>query len=222
MRIVIVLVAIAAVAAVCYPALDQVKATIDSQFGTQLASTSHAAGPHEEDAAAHQNSGHGDSHHDHAGEANGESHGEHHAKHKIVVTSPIAKDVTLTQQYVCQIHSRRHIDLCALEGGYLKSINVNEGQVVKKGDILFNILPTLYQARRDADVAEADLAQVEYDNTQKLVQQNIVSVQELKLAKAKLAKAEAQVNLCKPRSTSPTSKLPSMASSTAFMNKKAV
>ena len=32
------------------------------------------------------------------------SEGEH-AEHKIVVTSPIAKDVVSTQRYVCQIHS---------------------------------------------------------------------------------------------------------------------
>ena len=36
-----------------------------------------------------------------------------------MVTSPMAKDVIITQQYVCQIHSRQHIDVCALEDGYL-------------------------------------------------------------------------------------------------------
>ena len=33
----------------------------------------------------------------------------HEEHHKIVVTSPKAKDVIITQQYVCQIHSQRHI-----------------------------------------------------------------------------------------------------------------
>ena len=46
----------------------------------------------------------------------------HQEQHKIVVTSPMAKDVTITQQYVCQIHSQRHIDVCALEDGYLEAI----------------------------------------------------------------------------------------------------
>ncbi|MCA9128396.1 MAG: efflux RND transporter periplasmic adaptor subunit [Planctomycetales bacterium] len=120
---------------------------------------------------------------------------QHHAVHKIVVTSPVSKDVTLTQQYVCQIHSRRHIDICALNGGYLSKINVNEGQEVKQGDAMFHILPTLYVAKRDADLAEVQLAQVEYDNTASLVKDKIVSIQELKLAKAKLAKAQAQFKL---------------------------
>ncbi|MDV6030110.1 MAG: efflux RND transporter periplasmic adaptor subunit [Phycisphaera sp. RhM] len=113
----------------------------------------------------------------------------------MIATSPVAKDVTLTQQYVCQIHSRRHIEVCTLESGYLKEICVSEGQQVQEGQSMFRILPTLYEARLDADLAEAQLAQVEYDNTQSLVQQNIVSPQELKLAKAKLAKAFANVKL---------------------------
>ena len=44
----------------------------------------------------------------------------HHGASKIVVTSPQIKDVVTTQQYVCQIHSRRHIEVCALVGGYLE------------------------------------------------------------------------------------------------------
>src|ERR1051326_6994969 len=63
---------------------------------------------------------------------------------KIVVTSPLKKDVINTQPYVCQIHSRQHIEVRALEGGYLDQILVKEGQAVKKGDLMFKILPTLY------------------------------------------------------------------------------
>ena len=72
-------------------------------------------------------------------------HEEHHEEHsKIVVTSPKAMDVTITQQFVCQIRSQRHIDLCALDSGYLEEISVKEGQAVKKGDVMFKILPVLY------------------------------------------------------------------------------
>ncbi len=46
----------------------------------------------------------------------------------------MAKDVTITQDYVCQIHSQRHIDVQAFESGYLEAIPVKEGQAVKKGD----------------------------------------------------------------------------------------
>ena len=46
----------------------------------------------------------------------------------------MAKDVIITQQYVCQIHSQRHIKVRALENGYLEAIPVKEGQEVKKGE----------------------------------------------------------------------------------------
>ena len=60
---------------------------------------------------------------------------------KIVVTSPKAMDVIITQQYVCQIHAQHHINVRALENGYLEEISVKEGQAVKKGDSMFKIVP---------------------------------------------------------------------------------
>lgn len=63
-----------------------------------------------------------------------------------LVTNPIKKDTTITKDYVSQIHSIRHIELRALERGYLKSISVDEGQHVKKGQAMFQIMPNIYQA----------------------------------------------------------------------------
>ena len=70
---------------------------------------------------------------------------------KIVLTSPKAMDVAITQRYVCQIHSQRHINVRALENGYLNEIKVKEGQAVKKGDLMFKIVPTLNKAKLDAE-----------------------------------------------------------------------
>ena len=114
-----------------------------------------------------------------------EAHREHH---KIVVTSPKAKDVIITQQYVCQIHSQRHINVRALENGYLEAIPVKEGQAVKKGDVMFKIVPILYQAKLDAELAEAQLAELEFNNTKKLFEDKnkVVSQNEVLLFQAKL------------------------------------
>jgi membrane fusion protein (multidrug efflux system) len=124
---------------------------------------------------------------------------EHHEEEhqKIIVTSPLAEDVVITQQYVCQIHSRRHIEVRALEGGYLEEIPVKEGQAVKKGDLLFKVVPTLYKAKLDSEAAEAQQAQIEFNNTKKLYEQNVVSQQELALVQARLAKAQAKVQLAR-------------------------
>jgi len=126
--------------------------------------------------------------------AEGQSPQEHN---KIVVTSPMAKDIIITQPYVCQIRSQRHIDVCALANGFLEEIPVKEGQAVKKGDLMFKILPTLYQAKLDAELAEVQLAERERDNTKRLFDQKVVSIQELLLYEAKLAKAQAKANLAK-------------------------
>src|SRR6476660_6576930 len=79
----------------------------------------------------------------------------HHKVHTIVATSPQSRDVTLIQQYVCQIHSQRHIKVRALETGYLEAIPVREGQQVKESDLMFAVRPVLYQAKADAENAEA-------------------------------------------------------------------
>ncbi len=113
--------------------------------------------------------------------------------HKIVVTTAVAKDVVTTEQYVCQIHSRRHIEVRALESGYLEQVHVKEGQAVRQGDLMFKIVPVLYQASLDTEAARAQVAQIKYTNTMNLTQKAIVSNQELAMAKAELANAQAQV-----------------------------
>lgn len=120
---------------------------------------------------------------------------QHHEAHKIVATSPQAQAVTLTQQYVCQIHSQRHIKVRALETGYLEAIPIREGQRVKEGDLMFKVRPVLYQSKLDAERAEAQLAQLQLTYTQKLCQDKVVSQNEVKLREAELAKAQAKQKL---------------------------
>jgi membrane fusion protein (multidrug efflux system) len=122
----------------------------------------------------------------------------HHEQSQIVVTSPRVMDVVITQRYVCQIHSRRHIDICALDNGYLNEILVKEGQLVKKGDSMFKILPVLYKAKYEAEKAEALLAQRELTNTESLFNNQkmaIVSQNEVLLFQAKLARAQAKADM---------------------------
>jgi membrane fusion protein (multidrug efflux system) len=121
-----------------------------------------------------------------------EPHQEHQ---KIVVTSPLAKDVVVTQEYVCQIRSRRHIPVKSLQSGYLEEIPVKEGQAVKTGDVLFRIVPTLYKARLAAETAEAKSMQLKFNYTKSLFEKNVVAFSEVALAQAELDKANAKANL---------------------------
>lgn len=122
---------------------------------------------------------------------------KHHVAGKYTVTAPIQLDTTITKDYVSQIHSIRHIELRALERGYLQTISVDEGQFVKKGQKMFQIMPNVYQAELSKSQAEAEAVGIEYKNTKLLSDSNIVSPNELAFAKAKLSKANAEVSMAR-------------------------
>lgn len=112
-----------------------------------------------------------------------------------LVTNPIKKDTSITKDYVSQIHSFRHIEIRALEKGYLQKISVDEGQQVKKGQAMFQIMPNIYQAELEKAKAESQAAKIELQNTQLLADGNVVSQNELALANANYQKANAEVAL---------------------------
>jgi membrane fusion protein, multidrug efflux system len=116
---------------------------------------------------------------------------------KLLVTSPVKMDTTVTNEYVCQIRSIRNIELKAQEKGYLERVYVDEGQFVKAGQLLFKIMPNIYQAELEKADAEAQAAEIEVQNTQSLADKNVVSKNELALATAKLKKAKAEFSLAK-------------------------
>ncbi|MBS0264703.1 MAG: efflux RND transporter periplasmic adaptor subunit [Planctomycetes bacterium] len=112
---------------------------------------------------------------------------------QIRIANPERKNVTIREKFVCQIQSHRHIKVRALERGYLEEIHLKEGQMVKKGDLLFKITPIILQARLDVELAEQQHAQLQYDATKRLFDHNVVSAGELGLHAANLKKAEAKV-----------------------------
>lgn len=114
---------------------------------------------------------------------------------KFTVTSPLKMDTMVTKEYVCQIRAIQHIEVRALEKGYLQKIYVDEGQVVKEGQLMFQIMPLILQAEMKKAQAEADFAGVEYQATKRLSDSNVVSKNELSLAKAKFDKANAELAL---------------------------
>jgi membrane fusion protein (multidrug efflux system) len=120
---------------------------------------------------------------------------EAHAIGKLLVTSPHRTDVELTRDYVAQIRAFQHIEVRAIERGYLQGTFVDEGQAIAKGTRMFQIVPLIYQAEVQKASAEASLASIELANTKLLADQQIVSPNELALAKAKVDKANAEVSL---------------------------
>jgi len=116
---------------------------------------------------------------------------------KYIVTSPFKTDTSFTKEYVSQIRSVRNIELRAQEKGYLQNIYVDEGQFVKAGQVLFRIMPKLYEAELLKAQAEAKAAEIELQNAKTLADKNIVSKNEQALAQAKLDQANAEIALAK-------------------------
>ncbi|RXK86371.1 efflux RND transporter periplasmic adaptor subunit [Filimonas effusa] len=113
------------------------------------------------------------------------------------VTSPLKVDTSVVQEYVSQIRSIRNIELRAQEKGYLQNIYVDEGQFVKAGQLLFKIMPKIYEAELLKAQAEAKVAEIEVQNTKALADRNVVSKNELAMANAKLDHAKAEAALAK-------------------------
>ncbi|MBO9731428.1 MAG: efflux RND transporter periplasmic adaptor subunit [Chitinophaga sp.] len=114
---------------------------------------------------------------------------------KYTVTSPLKIDTSFTSEYVSQIKSVRNIEIRAQEKGYLQNIYVDEGQYVKAGQLLFRIMPKVYEAELAKSQAEARAAEIELQNTKTLADKNIVSKNEQALAQAKLDQAKAEMSL---------------------------
>jgi membrane fusion protein (multidrug efflux system) len=123
------------------------------------------------------------------------THEVHEEEGTFLVTSPLRQDTELSREYVAQVRAIQHIEVRALERGYLTEILVDEGQEVQQGQKMFQILPLIYQAEVRRAQAEVDVARIEYQNTKMLADKDIVSPAELALAKAKLDKAKAELSL---------------------------
>lgn len=120
-------------------------------------------------------------------------HTEHDST--LQVTEPLRRDVVIARQYVAQVRANQHIELRALERGYVQEVTVKEGELVQPGRPLFKIQPLTYLAELRRAQAEGEVARLEYENTKRLANSQIVSQTELQLSKAKFDKAQAEVSL---------------------------
>lgn len=111
------------------------------------------------------------------------------------VTHPLEQDTTLTREYVAQIHAIQHIELRAMETGYLQTTFIDEGRAVSAGDRLFQLLPSVYQAEKQHADAEAALAEIELRTTADLQAHDVVSPNELAMAQARRDRAVAERSL---------------------------
>lgn len=77
----------------------------------------------------------------------------------VTVAMPLQRDVVEYDEFTGQFAATEHVELRARVSGYLQSHHFDEGQIVKKGDLLFVIDPRPFEATVDS--AKAQLAQAE-------------------------------------------------------------
>ena len=98
---------------------------------------------------------------------------------------------TIIAEYPAKLEGITDIDIRPKVDGYIEKIYVDEGQEVKKGQVLFKL--ETQTANQDAAAAKAkvDVAQVEVNRLKPLVDRKIISDVQLETAKANLANAKS-------------------------------
>jgi RND family efflux transporter MFP subunit len=104
---------------------------------------------------------------------------------KVTVSAPIVRNVVEWDEYTGRLESTESVEVRARVSGYLQSIHFKDGQVVKKGALLFVIDARPYQAEVDRLSAEQQLAQArlelarsDYARAQKLLEFRAISQEE--------------------------------------------
>ena len=101
------------------------------------------------------------------------------------------KTVTGYQTYPTNIEGIINSDVRAKASGYIQNVLVDEGQKVRKGQVLFKLETQALNQDAGAAKARINVAQVEVDKLIPLVEKNIISPVQLETAKANLAQAKA-------------------------------
>lgn len=121
--------------------------------------------------------------------------------YKFQVLHPIVTDTSVSNEYIADVHSLKNVEIRARVNGYLENILVDEGQTVKKGQVLFTINSQEYKdelvkakANLSSSISDAKATEVEVANTKVLVDKNVVSASELEMIRAKLDMLNAKID----------------------------
>jgi len=120
------------------------------------------------------------------------------APQEYTVTTVSPETVTIHQDFPATIEGQQVVEIRPMISGYLDAIYVNEGDHVKKGQLLFKIRNPMYEqqvitAKASINRAEADVntADMEIEKIRPLVDKQIVSDYRLKSAQLELGSKKA-------------------------------
>jgi RND family efflux transporter MFP subunit len=104
----------------------------------------------------------------------------------VIVTKPLVEEITEWDAYTGRLQAIQSVEVRARVSGYLESVHFEDGQMVKRGDLLFVIDPRPYQAVLDEAKAQLTRARVQLDlaednlaRARNLYEQRAISEEEL-------------------------------------------
>lgn len=118
----------------------------------------------------------------------------------VTVAAPLVQDIVDWDEYVGRFEAVQNVEVRPRATGFLSSVHFQDGQFVKRGQLLFNVDPrpalaALAQARAQAAQAQAGLAnaRTELARSQTLAAQRAASQEELESRQSAMRSAQAQV-----------------------------
>jgi len=118
---------------------------------------------------------------------------------KFPVTRPLIQTVSHNQEYVAEVLSTQHVEIRNRVKGYIERVLVDEGNIVRAGQVLFIISNKLYryelekaEATTKSVYADLKAAKIELANGKKLFDKNIISQAEVELLEVKADALQAK------------------------------
>ena len=119
---------------------------------------------------------------------------------KVAISAAVTEDIAEEARFLGRGEAVSKTAVVARVTGFVEEVAVADGSRVKIGDVLFRIEPDTYQANLALSQAELsgaeanlELAAIELDRREELVQRNAAPVSELDIARANEKAARAQV-----------------------------
>ena len=118
----------------------------------------------------------------------------------VEVAKPIVKKIVDWDEYTGRFEAVQRVEIRPRVSGYLEAVNFRDGQLVKKGDLLFRIDPRPFQTTLDSAKAQLEAAKADQNRTtvelqrgQDLVAKGTLSAQALDERLAAKLRADAQI-----------------------------
>lgn len=110
---------------------------------------------------------------------------------KVITVKLPTRDITTYNRFSTRIEGIINTEARPKISGYITEVYIDEGQKVRKGQVLFKLETASLNEEAAAAQANIHAAQVQVDQLSPLVEKNIVSANQLATAKARLSQAKA-------------------------------